>query len=68
MSSQALRAEKAHTADKELRKHRFVIMLSDSELRAINDFRFDSRIPTLSSAVRQLIEAGLTARATGSAS
>lgn len=43
----------------EPRKHRIPIMLSDSELQMIDDWRFANRIPTRSGAIRRLVEAGM---------
>ena len=42
------------------REHRIPIMFSDSELAAIDDWRFANRIATRADAVRRLIQIGLT--------
>lgn len=41
------------------RRNRFVVMLTDAELQAIEDHRFANRIDTTSAAVRQLVKIGL---------
>jgi metal-responsive CopG/Arc/MetJ family transcriptional regulator len=43
------------------RETRIVILLSERELREIDSFRFDSRMPNRSATVRELIRLGLTA-------
>lgn len=40
---------------------RLQIMLDDSELAAIDDYRFDQRIPSRAAAIRQLLRLGLGA-------
>lgn len=40
---------------------RLQIMLDDSELAAIDDYRFDQRIPSRAAAIRQLLRLGLAA-------
>ena len=40
---------------------RLQIMLDDTELAAIDDYRFDQRIPSRAAAVRQLLRLGLSA-------
>ncbi|WP_162742290.1 hypothetical protein [Nitratireductor sp. OM-1] len=44
---------------KVLREHRVPIMLTDDELQAIDDWRFENRVPTRSEAIRRLIEIAL---------
>lgn len=41
------------------RENRFHVALSDGELRAIDDYRFELRIATRAEAVRRLITLGL---------
>jgi hypothetical protein len=43
------------------RETRLQIMLDDAELAAIDDYRFQSRIPSRAAAVRQLLRLGLQA-------
>ncbi|HEV7261332.1 MAG TPA: hypothetical protein VGN82_26370 [Bosea sp. (in: a-proteobacteria)] len=43
------------------RAERLQIMLSPSELRALEDFRFDKRMPSRAAAVRELLRRGLAA-------
>jgi|SoimicMinimDraft_9_1059737.scaffolds.fasta_scaffold128391_1 hypothetical protein len=43
------------------RRERLQIMLMASELAALDDWRFKKRMPTLSSAVRELLRRGLAA-------
>ena len=43
------------------REQRLQIMLSEEELKAIDDWRFDRRMPTRASAVRELLRRGLAA-------
>lgn len=45
---------------KGLRENRVPIMMSDSEVEAIDDWRFANRVATRSEAVRQLAETGLS--------
>lgn len=42
--------------------NRFVVMLTDNEVRAIEDHRFANRIATKADAVRQLISDGLASK------
>jgi hypothetical protein len=44
-----------------LRPERLQIMLSAEELRAIDDFRFDRRMPSRDAAIRELLKRGLRA-------
>lgn len=46
------------------RSNRFVVMLTDDELTAIDDFRFGARMSTKAGAVRQLILEGLNSHKT----
>jgi hypothetical protein len=41
------------------REQRLQIMLTEEELRAIDDWRFDRRMPTRAAAVRELLRRGL---------
>jgi len=43
------------------REQRLQIMLTEEELRAIDDWRFERRMPTRAAAVRELLRRGLTA-------
>lgn len=43
------------------RGERLQIMLSDEELRALDDWRFAKRMPSRASAVRELLRRGLAA-------
>ncbi len=48
----------------DLRGERLQIMLSPEELSAVDDFRFQHRMPTRAAAVRELLKLGLAARTT----
>jgi hypothetical protein len=41
------------------RGERLQIMLDDSELKALDDFRFNNRMPSRAAAVRELLRRGL---------
>ncbi len=43
------------------RLERLQVMLSDDELRALDDWRFSSRMPSRAAAVRELLRRGLAA-------
>ena len=43
------------------RGERLQIMLSHEELRALDDWRFEKRMPSRASAIRELLRRGLTA-------
>jgi hypothetical protein len=43
------------------RGERLQIMLTDDELRVVDDWRFGKRMPSRASAVRELLKRGLTA-------
>jgi hypothetical protein len=43
------------------RGERLQIMLSDEELRALDDWRFSARMPSRAAAVRELLKRGLAA-------
>ncbi len=45
----------------DLRGERLQIMLSPEELAAVDDFRFQHRMPTRAAAVRELLKLGLAA-------
>jgi hypothetical protein len=47
------------------RETRLQIMLDDAELAAIDDYRFQNRIPSRAAAVRQLLSLGLLALNSG---
>lgn len=44
------------------RTEKLQLMLSDEELRAIDDWRFAHRIPTRAAAIRELLRRGLHAQ------
>lgn len=44
-----------------LRGERLQIMLSEDELRALDDFRFSNRMPSRAASVRELLRRGLVA-------
>jgi hypothetical protein len=44
----------------DMRGERLQVMLSPEELTAIDDFRFQHRMPTRAAAVRELLKLGLT--------
>lgn len=48
----------------DLRGERLQIMLSPEELRLVDDFRFERRMPTRAAAVRELLKLGLAAKGT----
>jgi len=43
------------------RGERLQIMLTDDEMAAVDDWRFNKRMPSRASAVRELLKRGLTA-------
>jgi antitoxin component HigA of HigAB toxin-antitoxin module len=45
----------------DLRAERLQVMLSPEELAAVDDFRFNHRMPTRAAAVRELLKFGLAA-------
>jgi hypothetical protein len=54
-------------SDAEGRGERLQVMLTNSELAALDDFRFRNRMPSRASAIRELLKRGLAAAGTGSA-
>jgi hypothetical protein len=48
-------------SDRLLRPDRLQIMLSPEELKAVDDFRFEQRMPSRAAAVRELMRRGLGA-------
>jgi hypothetical protein len=44
-----------------LREERLQIMLADEELTAVDDWRFDKRMPSRAAAIRELLRRGLAA-------
>jgi hypothetical protein len=50
-----------------LREERLQIMLSPEELKAVDTFRFDHRMPSRAAAVRELLRHGLAAVGAGAA-
>lgn len=44
-----------------LREERLQIMLADDELKAVDDWRFDKRMPSRAAAIRELLRRGLAA-------
>ncbi len=51
--------EKTAKGNDLLRGERLQIMLESEELKAIDDFRFDNRMPSRAAAVRELLRRGL---------
>lgn len=49
------------------REERLQIMLSQDELSAVDDFRFQFRLPSRAAAIRELLKRGLEAHETGPA-
>lgn len=43
------------------REHRLQIMVDDAELKAIDEWRYEMRVPTRSAAFRELLKLGLAA-------
>ena len=52
-------AEKTAKGNELQRGERLQIMLDESELRALDDFRYQNRMPSRASAVRELLRRGL---------
>lgn len=48
------------------RETRLQVMLSDEELAAIDDWRFEQRMPSRAAAIRQLLNIGLNVAQAGS--
>ena len=48
-------------AEELMRPERLQIMLSPEELKTVDDFRFQSRMPSRAAAVRELLKRGLAA-------
>ena len=48
-------------AEELIRPERLQIMLSPEELKAVDDFRFQSRMPSRAAAIRELLKRGLAA-------
>jgi hypothetical protein len=46
-------------AEELMRPERLQIMLSPEELKAVDDFRFQTRMPSRAAAVRELLKRGL---------
>ena len=40
--------------------HRVPVMMTEAEVQAIDDWRFNSRVATRAEAIRRLVELGLT--------
>ncbi len=49
------------------RETRLQIMLDDNELTAIDDWRFEQRMPSRAAAIRELLRIALGIKATGTA-
>lgn len=47
------------------RTEKLQLMLSDEELRAIDDWRFEKRVPTRAAAIRELLRRGLLSQEVG---
>ena len=52
---------KGHAMGELTRGERLQIMLTDLELRAVDDWRFQRRMPSRAAAVRELLKRGLAA-------
>jgi hypothetical protein len=52
-------------SDTGLRQNRVVMMMSDAELKALDDWRFDQKIASRGEAVRRLIAVSTTSKASG---
>jgi hypothetical protein len=52
--------EKTAKGNELFRGERLQIMLEASELKALDDFRFNNRMPSRAAAVRELLRRGLT--------
>jgi hypothetical protein len=52
-------------AENALREERLQIMLDGDELRAVDTFRFEHRMPSRAAAVRELFRLGLSVAGTG---
>ena len=48
-------------ARRQKRSERLQVMLLESELKVIDEWRFDNRIPTRAAAIRELLRQGLVA-------
>jgi hypothetical protein len=55
-------------AESALREERLQIMLDADELRAVDTFRFEHRMPSRAAAVRELFRLGLSVARTGARS
>jgi hypothetical protein len=55
-------------AESALREERLQIMLNADELRAVDTFRFEHRMPSRAAAVRELFRLGLSVSGTGAGS
>ncbi len=53
---------------KEVRGERLQVMLSPEELAALDDFRFQHRMPTRAAAIRELLKLGLSVSGVDAAS
>ena len=53
--------EKTAKGNELKRGERLQIMLEDGELQAVDDFRFENRMPSRAAAVRELLRRGLAA-------
>jgi hypothetical protein len=49
-------------SDRSKRTEKLQLMLDDQELRAIDDWRFEHRMPTRAAAIRELLRRGLLTR------
>jgi metal-responsive CopG/Arc/MetJ family transcriptional regulator len=52
-------SEKTSKGNELQRGERLQIMLDESELRALDDFRFQNRMPSRAAAIRELLRRGL---------
>jgi hypothetical protein len=55
-----MKRAKALGATKQKRLTRLQVMLSADELAALEDFRFEKRMPSLAAAIREILRRGLT--------
>ena len=64
MKNGVMRNGKDAQAESALREERLQIMLDSDELRAVDTFRFEHRMPSRAAAVRELFRLGLAAAGT----
>jgi hypothetical protein len=64
MKNGVMKNGKDAQAESALREERLQIMLDSDELRAVDTFRFEHRMPSRAAAVRELFRLGLAAAGT----